>query len=538
MKEEAAKAEVQSPAVAGSPVERVPASYPLLALQRQAGNRAVGSLIRAGRQALPGRGASGPPAGHRPTVQRDPVPPAALPPTKSWESVYQQLITMDETTVTTELRKYPHPDLIDFATYVYSTARPPGGRSASIMLTALQRFDSEATRIGQLNANYASAYREQRWPDIVRLLNGYATDDIVLRVASWNQYELHEGIFQAQQMFGPVASVHVTGPMLSRVPPPPVGPGTGPQLVAAGVEAGKQAVTALGSSAPCTVNAGAMGDVTLVPGATAGGKLLVSATQTGVYYTQGSSLYQMWAPDFVRDMWLNGISEGARRAEGMVRLAKLEFEILIALFVPWWGVALLGALEAIQAADANRPQIAKLREAIPKFSTQRAEFKQRYPTFYDKFFWHCLGEVVTHIPEGVQVEDVAYMLGRIAGTQGLSGAFAKALKTGTVVTAKTIAKIVAEYVILVSLLHAPGIAGRAAKAAARDTAAMAKAAAETQKGLGDIGIDVSMDEAKTIAAEIVEAGDPTELLQGLQQSTQDMADAFGVLQEYWEVHAL
>jgi hypothetical protein len=76
------------------------------------------------------------------------------------------------------------------------------------------------------------------------------------------------------------------------------------------------------------------------------------------------------------------------------------------------------------------------------------------------------------------------------------GAMATGLKTGTAVTAKVIAKIVLGYAILVPLLHSPSILGGAGKAAARNTANEAKAAAEVRSDLAEVGITVSEAEPR------------------------------------------
>jgi hypothetical protein len=448
---------------------------------------------------------------------------------RDWNAFLNSLLGADRANVDREVAKLSHEELISMATSLYSTPRAPGAQTLALR-QALQDKDSEALRIGILNANYESAYRSQNWHDIVMYLNAYSADDIEKRVARWNKGELQEGLHQAQLQFGAAGTARMGPLILKRLPPPPVGPGTGPQLVSLGEEALKGAAILLKGSAPCKVNGGVSGDVLIHPGAAIGDKMLVSATPTGVYYTEGPGLYQMYAPDFVREMWLNGFSEGAKRAEGMVYLAKLEFQIILAVFVPWYGVAGLSLLQAIVTLDENRDSVAKLRAALPKFIAARAAFKERYPALYDKFFWHCFWEVLKHMPEGVEFEDVAYFLGRVAGTQGLMGAFSKALKEATKVTAKTVAKIVLEYAVLVSILHAPGIIGRAAKIAGE------KAADEVKRSLAEVGIDVNSEEAKLIAKELAGGKDPSDVLNGIRDSSRDIADAIEKIEAYSKKH--
>jgi hypothetical protein len=260
--------------------------------------------------------------------------------------------------------------------------------------------------------------------------------------------------------------------------------------------------------------------------------MLVSATPTGVVYSDGPALFQMYAPDFVRDVWLAGMSEGAARAEPMVALAKAEFAFIIAFFVPWYGALALGALEAIVTYDENRAEFAKLKDALPRFLAARAEFKKRYPTLYDAFFQHCFWELVHHLPEGIEMSDVAYLLGRIIGAQGLLGAWVKALEKGVALSVKTCAVIIAEYFVLVSIVHAPGIAGRAA------AAAVESGAKEIQQALARDGITVNKQEAALIAKELVASENPEGLLDNLQKAAQDMGDAAEIIEKSSKKHSL
>jgi hypothetical protein len=97
----------------------------------------------------------------------------------------------------------------------------------------------------------------------------------------------------------------------------------------------------------------------------------------------------MWAPDFARDIWLQGLSDGAKNAEAMVWLAKVVSQLVIAMFLLMGAVAALTILELIQLADGCRPQIDDLKRILPELADERGEFKQRFPTLYDKFFWFC-----------------------------------------------------------------------------------------------------------------------------------------------------
>jgi hypothetical protein len=104
--------------------------------------------------------------------------------------------------------------------------------------------------------------------------------------------------------------------------------------------------------------------------------------------------------------------------------------------------------------------------------------------------------------------------------------------TGVKVSGKAIAKIVVEYAVLVTVLHAPGIAGRAAKAAAEANAG------KVQESLAKAGITVTRQEAKLIAKELADSGNPEEVLGNLHKSAQDMADAVEAIEKGSKKHGL
>jgi hypothetical protein len=287
----------------------------------------------------------------------------------------------------------------------------------------------------------------------------------------------------------------------------------------------------LKDSAPARVPGGIAGEVEVKPGAKAGKKVVVSASATAVYYAEGPALFVMWASDFVRDMYLDKFLEGVMNSEGWVRVAKAEMAFIIAFFVPWYGTLALGILETVATIIENQDSIDKIRAAMPKFLEARAAFKSKYPTLYDKLFWYCFKQAIIHLPDGVEMEDVAYLLGRILGTQGYLGAFEKALAQGAKVTAKTTAKIVAEYVVLVALIHAPGIASRAAKEALKE------GAGEVKKVLAEMGIEATDPEATLIAKELV-AGSPEATMNELANSARDVADALAKIEQWTKKNTL
>jgi hypothetical protein len=163
-------------------------------LQRSAGNRATTRLIDSHRSQTDRQGAS-----LSIGVQRDdPVTMPAESITGSrGAATVAELRAMDEKAVDAELKKTSHDDRIKVATAIYATLVAPGTQSA-IMMQTFQKVDSEALRIGLLNANYDRSYREGNWHDIIMYLNGYDDLGIAEHVAKWQTSELTEGIFQAR----------------------------------------------------------------------------------------------------------------------------------------------------------------------------------------------------------------------------------------------------------------------------------------------------------------------------------------------------
>jgi hypothetical protein len=507
----------------------------ILQLQRSVGNTAVSGML----VPQPTRGGQPPPPTNRygvdaaTAVQRD--GPVTLPADSITGSVsaatVAKLREMDAKAVEAELKKMSHDYRIKVATAIYANPVVPGTQT-SILMQTFRQIDSEALRIGQLNADYDRAYAAGNWHDIVMYLNGYDEPGIAERVAKWKTTELTEGIFQARQQFGPTGEVRLGGPMLKRLPPPAAAPGKGPQLVALGPDALKTSALMLKDSTPVKVAGGVAGEVELKPGTKAGKKVLVSASATAVYYAEGPGLFVMWAPDFVRDMWLKAFVDGVMSSEGWVKVAKAEMAFIIAFFVPWYGALALGILETVATIVENKESIDKIRAAMPKFLAARAAFKTNYPALYDKIFWHCFKEMFVHLPEGVEAEDVAYLLGRILGKQGYLGAFEKALAQGAKVTAKTIVKIVAEYTVLVGLIHGPSIATRAAKEAAK------KGAEDVKKLLADMGIEATDAEAMIIAKELVAKGSPEATLNALADSASETAEALAKIEQWMKKNTL
>ncbi len=241
---------------------------------------------------------------------------------------------------------------------------------------------------------------------------------------------------------------------------PTSGPGAGPVMTASGVDALK-ALVILKTAQPYTAPGGAMGDVTLIPGTAFGGKILLYASPLTTYYIDGQSLYEAHTPDFVRDMWLTAFIQGVENAAWLQPLIKAEFALIEGLIAPWYLMLGLSIFEGLVFAHEHWADIQLLLQNYQTLLKIRAELKSKCPTLYDKCFSAALMEVLRDLPEGVELADIAYFVGRVFGGSGIAGSIEK----GVEITAKVVVKIVAEYAILIALIHGPAAAARGVKAA-------------------------------------------------------------------------
>jgi hypothetical protein len=275
------------------------------------------------------------------------------------------------------------------------------------------------------------------------------------------------------------------------------GPGKGARKTgASGLDALK-ALSLLQTAAPLRMPAGAMGDVLLVPGANVNGKILLSAAPLQTFYIDGNDVWEAYTPDFVRDLWMTAFVDGVKRAEWLLPIAKAEMALIEGFLGPWYVMLGLGVLEAVHFYDEHRSQLKQTATALKVLNDARAQLKQRYPTLHDRVLAEALKDAVFAMGEGIGLDDIAYLVGRVLGTQGLLGKHI----AGVEITLKVVAKIVAEYAVLIAILHGPKMVGAGLDAAAKSSAAKLK------EHLAAAGIDVSEEDAARIAKEL--AADPS-----------------------------
>jgi hypothetical protein len=313
-----------------------------------------------------------------------------------------------------------------------------------------------------------------------------------------------------------------TAPAKDSTPSTPAqtGPHTGPTKIASGAKA-METLKWIPSQQPLTVSGGSFGDVTLVPGANMNRKILVVAAPQRVLYIDGIDLFEASTSDFVRDIWLTAFAQGAARAEWLIPIIKAEFAFLEAFFGSVRLVVGLSILEWIVFYNEHKEQFHRAVASFGTFYHASLEFKRRYPTLYKKALVQALKKALLDAPDGITAADVAYLLGRILGTHGLL----EAQEEGVELTVKVVGNIIARYVGLVGLVHAPGIIGRGLEANA------STGVEELQEALASTGIQVTHAEARTVLRELAADSGAKEFLEQFKGSAEDLQQAMRVLQQ-------
>lgn len=389
---------------------------------------------------------------------------------------------------------------------------------------AINAHDSEAGRIGRLYFEYTRAYEQHDWERMAVLLNGFSEGDIKARLKKLNNAEL-ETLKGAAKKAMPGHYQRVVGliEQVAGATEKLVGPGTGPIAVGSGKVA-VRALKMLESAKPIEVSGGVAGTVKLVPGAHVGDKLLLSAAPLVVYYIDGVTLYKAYTPDFVRDIWLTALGEGASRAAWLIPIMKAEMAFIQAFIAPWYMMLGIGILKGIVFYANNKDAIHLVAGHLDKINNLRTKIKQKYPTLYSAVLRGALKQVLVNMPEGITLEDIAYLLGRILGFQGILGK----VEAGIEITLKVVLKIVAEYVVLVGILHAPQIAAHGLEHALKEEAR------NLQQRLEEAGVTITEDQSRKIIKEISKDPDVKAVMEELKVSAESASKELAKLQKIAE----
>lgn len=292
----------------------------------------------------------------------------------------------------------------------------------------------------------------------------------------------------------------------------------GPKLLASGEAAARIVARILPTSRPIRVNSGAMGEVELRPGTVfSGERMLVYASPMTVYYTNRGDLYEWNTSYFLQDEWFNALSRGAATAMPMVHLAEIEITFLTAFFVPWQIVLGMFVAKTAFFYSRHKPLVDKAVRESPHVMRLIIKFEQRCPTLFKKLSLTAGKEILFNFPKGVTAEDVAYFLGRVIGTQGI-------LKLGDIALVPVL-KVVAEYAVLVSLLHLPSITAHWLAQDIHKNVAMLKS------GLAKSGIYINDEEARKMLHELRMHPDTEKVLRDLETASKALLPVLNELQK-------
>ena len=284
---------------------------------------------------------------------------------------------------------------------------------------------------------------------------------------------------------------------------------------------GPSAVTATAklmlSARPTRVNS-SFGVVDLVPGSVwQGNRVLIDCSDMVVHYMVGTQLYEWNTQSFVRDAWLTGMGIGASQAQWLVHLAKVEREFAMGLFVPVAGIIGLTCAQILVVYANHRKAFAIVQKHASGIIADLRILRRENPTLCEKVLAKVGGEIVSHIPDGISAEDIAFWLGRIL--KGAIGALPD-------LKATKLAKILVTVTAIVGLTHSLGISARSGQAAVKQ--------ADVETTLKQLQVAVTSADAAKIALELNAAKDSKQALKRLQESITAVMPSVLEIFEAWE----
>ncbi|MCB9137791.1 MAG: hypothetical protein H6642_05530 [Caldilineaceae bacterium] len=228
---------------------------------------------------------------------------------------------------------------------------------------------------------------------------------------------------------------------------------------------------------PMVFPGGVWGSITLSPGDTltfpdGQERTIIYPSGYGVVFIEDDALYKQPGHAFIREMQLSAISEGAKRATGIAKLAKLEMELIMAMgpFSARLGTTLA---KTIVWGNRNYDTLVHLSRWSGTLLEVREILKSKFPHTYD-FLWD---QMVILILQNLDFEltssDYAKLIGALIRSSGVEGVeivannmwrFWKVISAAFVVTAGeavsrgTVANIKKKTAVLVEAARQIGIA--------------------------------------------------------------------------------
>lgn len=290
--------------------------------------------------------------------------------------------------------------------------------------------------------------------------------------------------------------------------------GHGPRFLSRGEQAMRAVAKVLPEAQTVRVQTN-LGPAELKPGTILNGKkLIVLPSSMSVVYLVGDELYE-WDPgNFMRDVYLDAMSEGAKRAMGMVYLAKAEMALLSGIFVPWYLLLGVSAVKLGFFYSREKRTVDDALKQAPNVLRQLQEIRRAYPTLFNKMASSAAREILVNLPSGVTSEDVAFFLGRVLkGVGGLPD-----------VTLGAVAKVAAKVAAIVTATHLPAVTAHAMQNVAATQGRV------LQHRLAEAGIVVTEKDASRIMNEINANRKTLPKLQELETSSQQLIPVLNRLQ--------
>jgi hypothetical protein len=170
-----------------------------------------------------------------------------------------------------------------------------------------------------------------------------------------------------------------------------------------------------------TATMGLTGPVRISGGRQIGNRVVIYASGAGIVFQdlESGRIYVQDPRYFVSDIHWEALAEAGRRAYGMVILARAEIAFLKGVLGTVPGLRLaITLVEFLRIANIIHRHWDQILVSADAFLEIRAWMQENAPQTYDYIFWTVLREIAIHLPEGIDVEVVAGMLGAFLGGLG------------------------------------------------------------------------------------------------------------------------
>ena len=276
----------------------------------------------------------------------------------------------------------------------------------------------------------------------------------------------------------------------------------GPQLLLSGAEAMRMAGVILKDAHPLVLPS-SMGPVRLVPGTVwAGRRMLIYVAPLYCYFSIDDRLYEWSTAKFIQDEWFNALATGASRASHWETIAKAEAALVCGIFFPWYVMVGITCAQMALLYFTHKKLVDDIFEKAPPVIAKLRELKQKYPEQYNRLWVTVARDLLTNLPSGVSLEDVAFFVGRV-----IKGAAA-----APELTLRVLLKIIAITAPLVALTHLPSMTGHVLEQETK------KRAKELQQKLAEAGYTITLEEAEMIIKDSLSRGDASLLLEDLKKA--------------------